>query len=131
MLARTISVLFALSATTYAQVNNPGLTASLDINLLQKAKDAYFDRILDIIRHVQIPDFSFDQGFVNGNTFTVMENSSNVNFSTDPGKNALVFSVTDLTCLFRTKEFSLKKFVTAKGSAEVWMMKNVAITVNL
>lgn len=91
MLVRTISMLFALSATAYAQVNNPGLTASLDINLLQKAKDVYFDRILDIIRHVQIPDFSFDQGFVNGNTFTVMENSSNVNFSTDPIENTLVF----------------------------------------
>ena len=100
--------------------------------MLQQAKDVYFDRIIDIIRHVQIPDFSFDQGYVNGNTFTVVENSNNVKFSTDPVKNALVFSVTDLTCLFRVNEYKVKKFhLTAKGSAEVWMMKNVAVTINL
>jgi hypothetical protein len=130
MIKSNLIALLALCNCTLAQ--NPGLTASLDIAVLQQAKDVYFDKILDIIRHVEIPDFAFDQGYVKENTFTVTENSNNVNFTSDPANNALVFSVTDLTCLFRSADFRLKeKLVVAKGSADVFMMKNVAVTVGL
>ena len=55
-----------------------------------------------------------------------------MNFTSDPAQNALVFSVTDLTCLFRSSDFRLKeKMVDAKGSADVVMMKNVAVTVGI
>jgi len=98
---------------------------------LQQAKDVYFDRIIDIIRHVQIPDFSFDQGYVNGNTFTVVENSNNVKFSTDPLENALVFSVSDLSCWFKASEFQFDEMgMTAAGQALV-VMKNVVVAVGL
>ena len=62
MIKSNLIALLALCNCTLAQ--NPGLTASLDIAVLQQAKDVYFDKILDIIRHVEIPDFAFDQGYV-------------------------------------------------------------------
>ena len=58
MIKRNLIALLAIYSSALAQ--NPGLTASLDIAVLQQAKDVYFDKILDIIRHVQIPDFAFD-----------------------------------------------------------------------
>jgi len=63
MIRRNLIALLAISSSAFAQ--NPGLTASLDIAVLQQAKDVYFDKIIDIIRHIQVPDFAFDQGYVN------------------------------------------------------------------
>ena len=129
MIKSNLIALLALCNCTLAQ--NPGLTAGLDIAVLQQAKDVYFDKILDIIRHVEIPDFAFDQGYVKENTFTVTENSNNVNFTSDPANNALVFSVTDLAGGFKSKSFKIKESIfIATGSADV-TMKNVSVTVGV
>lgn len=54
-----------------------------------------------------------------------------MNFSSDPSRNALVFSVTDLACEFKSQSFRVKESIfVATGSADV-SMKNVAITVGI
>jgi len=92
----------------------------------------YFNKILDIIRSVKVPDFSFDEGHINGNTFAITENSQNVNFSSDPNQNALVFSVADLAGEFKCDDFKYTELYIfkASGSADV-KMKNVSVTVGL
>jgi hypothetical protein len=44
---------------------NPGLTASLDIDIVEQAKDTYFDYILNELKNLDIPDISFDGGHLN------------------------------------------------------------------
>jgi hypothetical protein len=109
-----------LVCSTVAASANPGLTASLDIDLIQQAKDVYFDKILDIIRHVDVPDFKFNGGYVKDNKFSITEDSDNVNFKSDATKNALVFSVEDLKAEFKSAHFRYKEMIfIATGSADV------------
>jgi len=116
--AALVSTFLVCSAV--AASANPGLTASLDIDLIQQAKDVYFDAILDIIRHVEVPDFTFDGGYVKNNSFQITENSDNVNFKSDSAKNALVFSVDDLKAEFKSANFRYKELIfIATGSADV------------
>lgn len=54
-----------------------------------------------------------------------------MNFTADPAKNALVFSVTDLTGGFKSESFRYKESIfIATGSADV-SMKNVSVSVGI
>jgi hypothetical protein len=50
---------------------NPGLTASLDIAVVEQAKDTYFDYIINEIRNLDMPDISFHDGHLRKNSFTI------------------------------------------------------------
>jgi len=75
-----------LAANTYAQSNlTPGIKASMDISVLEQAKDVYFDNIVSIINNVKIPDIRDDKGnYLLGNSFVLNERTSNVLIYADP-----------------------------------------------
>ncbi len=62
-----------------------------------------------------MPDISFDEGHVNGNTFAITENSQNVNFSVDEAHNAILLSVDNITASYRSNDFYYRKNVIVKA----------------
>ena len=131
MLKQIVVAISSICTITKAQIQNPGLTASIDRAVISQAKDVYFEQILNIIRDVKVPDIPFDQGYINGNTFVVTENSKNVNFTPNVSQNALIFSVTDLSGEFNCEHFKFKESVlVATGSVNV-KMRNMSVVVGV
>ena len=52
-----------------------GATASLDIGLIQEAKDVYWNYVMNILANVQIPNIDFGNGYINDNTFHISQAS--------------------------------------------------------
>lgn len=75
-----------LAANTLAQSNlTPGIKASMDISILEQAKDTYFDNIVQIINNVKIPDIEDDKGnYLRGNSFVMNERTDDVLIYADP-----------------------------------------------
>ena len=121
------------SAVAMAGTLQQGLKTSLDIAVLDQAKDAYFQTVIDIVNSVQIPDIYGDDGdYLIGNTFHVYDQPQYVEFTTDVNKNALVFKNRRLSAVFKSSEFRYKvaPLTVAKGHAEV-DMNTVDIEVGL
>jgi len=51
---------------------------------------------LNEIRNIQIPDIDFDGGHLYQDSFTVGEDSSNVEIALDEANNAIIMGVNDL-----------------------------------
>jgi len=52
-----------------------GATASIDLSVLKEAKDVYFDKVLDIMNHFQVPDIELDNGYIHKNSFKITQKS--------------------------------------------------------
>ena len=103
---------------------DPGVTASLDINVFDQAKDVYFDLIMNVLENVKLPDFPFQKESVNGhmndNTFGVLEIPSNVQITNRPDVNGIELSIDDLYATFFCKDFTFNyAFVHAAGNVTV------------
>jgi len=109
------NIAFAQSTLT------PGIKASMDIAVLEQAKDAYFDTVVQIINNLQIPDFEDSDGnYLRGNSFVMDERSSNVSIYTDVPNNALVMRCDKMSGVFYNNEFRYKSWpFVAKGHIEV------------
>ena len=96
-----------------------GIKNSLDISIVEQAKDVYFDEIIKLINNLELPDIYLpdDKGYMIGNKFVLMESSSDVQFTTDVQDNAVVFEVTDFKGTFYCDHFRYKELLlVAKGS---------------
>ena len=82
MLARNLialaSALCLTASPTYAML--AGVKNSLDISVVEQAKDVYFDEIVKLINNLELPDIYLpdDKGYMLGNKFVLMESSSDV-----------------------------------------------------
>jgi hypothetical protein len=112
---------------------NPSIGASLDIKIIEQAKEAYFDYVLKKLDGMAIPNINFNHGHMNKNVFNIVERANAVNFTLDKTNNAIVLSVSDLTATFATKDISYKHgwyCPRIRGSADV-SMKNVGLSVGI
>lgn len=113
MLAANIA--FAQSTLT------PGIKASLDIAVLEQAKDAYFDTVVELVNNLTIPDFEDDKGnYLRGNSFVMNERTDNVSIYADSNRNALVMRCDKLSGTFYNDSFRYKSWpFVAKGHLDV------------
>ena len=77
-----------------------GLKNSLDIAVIEQAKDVYFDAILKLITNLKIPDFyaKDNEDYMIDNTLVIQEQPDNVNFYTSVEENAVIFEMDNLSC---------------------------------
>ena len=118
---RLIKLLFSiLVATSGVLAEDPGAIASLDISVIEQAKDVYFNYLMNILKTVNIPDIDFHGGYIHQNTFAITEAASNVQVSADPENNGLVLSVDSLAANFHSSSFRYKlSILLCKGSVSV------------
>ena len=117
---------FATGAKAYFS----GVKNSLDISVIEQAKDVYFDEIIRLINNLELPDIYLpdDKGYMTGNKFILMESASDVSFVTDVSDNGVIFEVSDFRGTFFCDHFRYKEgILVAKGSVEV-DLKKIQIT---
>ena len=121
MIARTLLASCVLCSTVFAQTSTTnGITASLDIAVIEQAKDVYFDKVIKLIQSVQIPNYDSDKVYLHDNSFTLNQAATDVVFAVDPAKNAVTLTCNHLSAKFHTGSFRAKKyFFVATGHAEV------------
>jgi hypothetical protein len=101
-----------------------GLKTSLDIAVIEQAKDVYFDEIMKLINGMSLPDIDDGDGnYLKENTFEVVESKDHCEFTTDVNKNAVVLVNKKVSAVARSGKFRYKvaPLVVAKGHAEVDM----------
>lgn len=92
---RVVGLLFALTCANAQTTLKSGTNMGMAIAVIEQGKDAYFDSITKLINNVPLPDvYSPDgKGYMLENSFELNERTSDVTFTTDVAKNAVV-----LTC---------------------------------
>ena len=116
--------------TTCCLGYHAGIKNSLDISVVEQAKDVYFDEIVKLINNLELPDFYLDddKGYFLDNRFVLQQDSSDVQFTTDVQDNAIILEVTDFRGTFYCDQFRYKELLfVAKGSIEV-DLKKIQIT---
>ena len=118
--------LTVLSCLAPASAYLSGVKNSLDIAVVEQAKDVYFNEIVRLINNLELPDFYLDgdKGYMLDNTFVLQETPDDVQFITDSQNNAIIFEVTDFRGQFYCDKFRYKETIfVAKGSIEVDLKK--------
>jgi hypothetical protein len=121
MLSKLISLLCLLNMTT-AETLMSGVKNSLAIDVIEQAKDVYFNKIVKMIDNVALPDVYLDdgKGYFIDNKFILDMAPDDVEFFTDTGNNAVVFKVSDFTGTFYCDHFRYKELLfVATGSITV------------
>lgn len=121
MLANILTTALVAS-TAMAQTDmTPGIKASLDIAVLEQAKDVYFDNIVNLINNLTIPDFEDSDGnYMRGNSFVLDQRTDNVYIYPDTANNALVMRCEKLSGVFYNDAFRYRVWpFTAKGHSDV------------
>ena len=116
--------LCAFAAVRAQSTVRAGLKNSLDIAILEQAKDTYFDMILSLINNIELPDLEdADGNYLRENSFQITGRTDRVNFYADPAKNAIVFDCKKINAVARSGDFRYKEapLLVAKGHAEVDM----------
>ena len=74
-----------------------------------------------MINTIEIPDLVQDKNdYLKDNSFVINQDASNVEFTVDTAKNAIVLTCNDLSATFVTRDFRAKEFIfIATGTAEV------------
>jgi hypothetical protein len=123
MFKKIATLLMCLGNLTRADVatTTAGLKTSLDIEVMEQAKDIYFDEIVKLINSIQLPDLEDGNGnYMRGNSFVMNERTEKVEIFTDVGKNAMVLKCAKLSGVFRSEEFRYRELlIVAKGHIEV------------
>ncbi len=68
MISRVLVTLGAITSSVFA---NDGLRASLDIAVIEQAKDVYMDTILKFLNNLELPDMGDSKDYLHGNHVTV------------------------------------------------------------
>jgi hypothetical protein len=104
---------------------SPGVTASMEVDVMQEAANVWFDTIIQVVNGLKIPDFDMGSGdYMNDNTFYIKQRVANVElYSTS--NNALHLNCKQLTASFKSNHFRYKvaPLIKAKGYVEVDMEK--------
>jgi len=130
MIFRTLIALFALTSVTLA-TNPSGLKASLDISILEQAKDVYMDQILKFLNNLQLPDIGDSKDYLHGNHVSVSQDAADVTFTVDTANNAIKLVCNNLSATFYSDSFRAHSWIfVAKGHTEV-RMKTVNIGLGL
>ena len=132
MISKTFAALAALATTAFG-TNPTGIHASLDISVIEQAKDVYMQKIVETLNNLQLPDINSDDGkdYLHGNHVTVNQSTQDVQFSVDTAQNALKLTMNNLSANFYTDSFRAHSWIfVAKGHAEV-DMKTVNIGLGL
>ena len=107
----TMRILSALVSIT-AILTTPGMAArvagrtgingSIDLQVLNQAKEQFFDQIISFIDEVKIPDVQLkgNKGYLIENSFKLSEEDIVVNFYNDIANNAVVFEADNLSATF-------------------------------
>mmetsp|Transcript_1924 Transcript_1924/g.3333 ORF Transcript_1924/g.3333 Transcript_1924/m.3333 type:complete len:195 (+) Transcript_1924:32-616(+) len=97
-----------------------GATASLEVDVLDQAKDVYFDYLLNILKKVEIPDIDFKGGHIYQNSFSIAEQAQNVRIENVPASNAIKLSIDSLQAYFKSEQLKYKlSILTCKGTVAV------------
>ena len=93
-----------------------GAKASMSMNAIQKAREAYFAFILKQINLVTIPNFSFPGGSMSGNDMYIEEAPTSFTITPDL-HNYILFRANDITLTFYSADFiyHLLGILTAEG----------------
>ena len=132
MISKTFAALAAFASTAFG-TNPTGLHASLDIAVIEQAKDVYMQKIVETLNNLQLPDINSDDGkdYLHSNHVTVNQSTQDVQFSVDTAQNALKLTMNNLSANFYTDSFRAHSWIfVAKGHAEV-DMKTVNIGLGL
>ena len=92
--------------------------------MIEQAKDVYFDKILELINNINLPDIEDGDGnYLRQNTFEIKGRSDRTEFVTDVANNAVVLRNQKVSAEFRSGEFRYKAapLLVAKGHVEVDM----------
>lgn len=90
--------------------------------MIDDAKDAYWDKIIQSLNKIEMPDFQDKHGnYLKGNSIHFKEDKKYVTFKLDKKHNELVFENKKLTAVFKSKAFRYHAapLITATGHAEV------------
>ena len=98
-----------------------GVKNSLDIAVLEQAKDVWFDTVTDLINSLTLPDLEDGHGnYLKDNTFVLNQRTDEVHFITDVENNAVILKCDKLSAVARSNSFRYKETIfVAKGHAEV------------
>ena len=109
------------TAVTALQSTKSAFKASMDIDVINQAKDVYFDWIINTVNSLEIPDFYQDKNhYLKGNHFTLDERTSDVTITTDVANNAIVLKCDKMSGKFINDEFRYRKdLLIATGHSEV------------
>ena len=114
-----VLVCICLAATQAQTSYYAGVKNSLDISVIEQAKDVYFNEIVKLINNLTIPDIHLegDKGYFLDNQFVLLETPDDVQFITDVTDNAVIFEITDFTGTFYCDHFRYKETIfVATGS---------------
>ena len=72
MIKKIFLALCAFASATFAQ-NSSGVHASMDISILEQAKDVYMNEILKFLNNLALPNIDSDDGkdYLHGNHISV------------------------------------------------------------
>ena len=88
---KLISAYLVANMSVSAQTLKAGLKNSLDIAVIEQAKDVYFDKILALVNNLNLPDLEDGDGnYLRENTFEIIGRSDRTEFITDVAKNAVI-----------------------------------------
>ena len=93
----------------------------MDIAVLEQAKDVWFDKIVEIVNTIQLPDLYGDKNhFLEGNHFYLNQRTSDVTITPDVANNAIVLKCNKLSGEFINDSFRYKETIfIAKGHLKV------------
>ena len=123
MLKMLATACYILVGGTYATLK-AGLKTSLDMTVIEQAKDVYFDKIMGLINGMTLPDLEDGDGnYMRENSFEIIEDKDHCEFGTDVPKNAILFINRKVSAVARSGHFRYKvaPLVVAEGHAEVDM----------
>ena len=103
------TILFATNVR--ALPGRTGVNGSIDLNVLNQAKDQFFNYIIGFIDAVKIPDVQLkgNKGYLIENSFELLPANKVVNFYNDITNNAIVFEADNLSATFQCGHFKLKE----------------------
>lgn len=93
----------------------------MDVDVLEQAKDVWFDKIIQIVNNITIPDVTDGKNYLHDNTFALTGVPEDTIFMADPFNNAVIFTCKKITAKFRSGHFRYKvlPLVVSKGHVVV------------
>ena len=137
LILTTLAFVIPLITQVGCQQNdfNPGITASLDINLVENAKNIYWDVLLQFLENIKLdPVIKFKQdnimdgalgGQLVGNYLIFSQRSENVNIKLEPELNAIHLSIDNLGVAFATERVEYGIYSIRIGAKVFAMVRNV------
>lgn len=101
---------------------SPGAGASIDMASILEAKCFFASYVLNCIKKVELPDYTYEQGHVNHNSFAIIskETCEDMTIKADPSVNGIQMSIKNICGQFHSNNLVEKLSVmNAKGSVLV------------